>query len=293
MDSEGTFSPGASLPSALQANTCRSGKIRFPDFYCIGAQKAGTTWLFDRLSWNPKVWIPVIKEVDHFSEMYMPKTNEWAREQRRTKYIDCGSPEYVGNVLNGLGKDDTAYGMLFAAAPPASLTGDFSPEYMLLPPAAIAHVRRLSPHARIVLMVRDPVDRLWSHVKHVAQTPENISIDLLNGMLDQPYVLARADYAGVLQRWRRVFSADQVFVGNYERIRSEPEALLRDFHEFLQVDGTEYCLEGLERVVHPTFRMEIPDDIYRTAVDAMAIYMYSFARHMPEIGEAWLDRHGL
>lgn len=293
MDSCGSFWPGASLPSAWQYNAHLKGIARFPDFFCIGAQKAGTTWLFDRLSRNPLTWIPAIKEVDHFSEMYVADTKVWARAQREKKLVDCNTPPEMEAVMGGLGKDDTAYGRLYAAAPPACRTGDFSPEYMLLPAAAIAHIRRLSPHAKIILLVRDHVERFWSHVKHVAAVPENVNQGLVERMLASPYILARADYAGVVSRWSYYFDRRRILIGSFDCLRDDPERLLHEVHDFLEIDGVKGCIEGADRPVYKTFSMKIPEDMYPKILQGMSPYLYSFARFMPEIGEAWLARHKL
>ena len=44
-----------------------------PDFLCIGAQKAGTTWLFENLNGHPEMWLPPVKEVHYFNRV---RTNE-------------------------------------------------------------------------------------------------------------------------------------------------------------------------------------------------------------------------
>jgi len=293
LDSSGGFCPGTTLPSTQVRNAHLRGIPRFPDFYCIGAQKAGTTWLFHRLLKNPRFWLPEIKEIDHFSEMYLAKTREWARQQREIKFRDCGSPHHLKPFLDGLGKDDDSYGRMFSLAPPSTIVGDFSPEYMLLPHAAIAHVYRLSPHAKIVLLVRDPVHRFWSAAKHLAKSSDNLNDDLIAVMFDSPYVLSRSDYLGTILRWEKVFGHQSVHVCDFDLVAENPRMLLKDLHEFLNVDDWQRCVDGCEEVVHKSFTAGIPDKYYEPIVQQMKLYIYSFAEKYPEIGGKWIARHGL
>lgn len=289
----GDFSPGTSLPSTLQGNAHLHNIARFPDFYCIGAHRAGTTWLFERLRRNPYVWLPALKVVDHFSEMYLDAINGWMRAQRERRIADCDYPPEFKAAIDGLGREDAAYGRLYAAAPPGCRTGDFSTEYMLLPPAAIAHLRRLSPHAKIVIIVRDPVERFWSHAKHLAAVAEGINQDLVERIIAMPHVLARSDYAEVIRRWTYYFERHRILVGDFDHLRTEPERLLRQVCEFLEINGVEYCYEDAGTNVHETFSMKMPEEMYTGILQVMAPYIYSFARFMPEIGEAWVSRHKL
>ena len=51
--------------------------MTLPRFLCIGAQKAGTSWLFAQLQSHPKVWMPPLKELQYFNHLYVPEHRAW------------------------------------------------------------------------------------------------------------------------------------------------------------------------------------------------------------------------
>src|SRR3984957_2732032 len=68
-----------------------SKALRFPDFLCIGAQKAGTTWLHKMLGQHPGAWLPPIKEIHYFDRLYRKKSQLDAIPSR----LDIGRMEAV------------------------------------------------------------------------------------------------------------------------------------------------------------------------------------------------------
>lgn len=114
---------------------------RLPDFVIIGAMKCGTTSLFRWLGAQPEVWLPEIKEPHFFS-----------RDDRWRRGIDW-------------------YASLFAQAGPDFVTGEASASYSdpHRSPVAADRMARLLPDARLIYLVRDPVERLRSHYRHEVQ----------------------------------------------------------------------------------------------------------------------------
>jgi len=98
-----------------------------PDFLCIGAQKAGTTWLYNQLVQHPSVSIPQ-KEI---------------------------------NVLAGKQQIAQRYASFYSKSPPEALRGDVSPVYSTEPDIAV-RAGQFCPNARFILLVRDPVERAFA-----------------------------------------------------------------------------------------------------------------------------------
>ena len=48
-----------------------------PLFLCIGAQKAGTSWLFQQLTEHPALWLPTLKELHFFDHLFVPTNRRW------------------------------------------------------------------------------------------------------------------------------------------------------------------------------------------------------------------------
>ena len=194
-----------------------------PNFVILGAQKAGTTSLYAYLRWHPAITGPSWKEVSYFDRHY-------ARGERW----------YRGH---------------FPAFGRGRLVGEASPSYVFHP-LAPERVRRLLPDARLIVLVRNPVDRAYSHYQHeVALRRESLSFEQaietegerLRGeverMLADPsyfssawwnytYV-ARGRYAEQLERWLAVFPGDRLLVLASEDLRDHPAETYSRVLDFL------------------------------------------------------------
>jgi Sulfotransferase domain len=183
-----------------------------PDFLVIGAQKAGTTALYAYLHWHPGITGPSWKEVSFFDR-------HWWR----------GEAWYRGQFPLRSGR---------------RLVGEASPSY-LFHPLAPERVRSLVPDAKLVALVRDPVDRAYSHYQHeVALGREPLSFaDALaaeaertrgeverlvadprafsRAWWDHTYA-ARGRYADQLERWLAAFPREQLLVVPSEDLGERP-----------------------------------------------------------------------
>ncbi|MBA3583056.1 MAG: sulfotransferase domain-containing protein, partial [Gemmatimonadetes bacterium] len=127
-------------PAVFRKGSLRARNVRLPDFIVIGAMKSGTTTLFEWLADQPEFALPALKEPNFFSD-----DRQWRK---------------------GLGW----YGGLFADAPPDCLVGEASVRYTGASLSAIAAERMAAtvPHARLIYLVRHPIDRIRSQYRHWA-----------------------------------------------------------------------------------------------------------------------------
>jgi hypothetical protein len=196
-----------------------------PDFLVLGAQKAGTTALYAYLRRHPQVTGPSWKEVSFFDR-------HWAR----------GESWYRGNFPN-------------LARTRGKLVGEASPSYVFHP-LAPRRVKELVPNARLIALVRNPVDRALSHYNHeVALGREPLSFEdaldaedeRLRGeaerMTADPRYFsrewwghtykARGRYAEQLEHWLAVFPREQLLVVSSDDLGAEPERTHAQVLEFL------------------------------------------------------------
>ena len=226
-----------------------------PDFLIIGAQKAGTTALYAYLREHPQITGPSWKEVSFFDRHY-------AR----------GEAWYRGNFPNTL----RARG---------GLVGEASPSY-LFHPLAPERVAALVPEAKLVALVRDPVDRAFSHYQHeVALGREPLSFEdaleaedeRLRGeeermAADPAYFShawwnytyrARGRYAEQLERWLVPFPREQLLVLPSEELLGEPEQAHGRVLEFL--GAAPHRLDAYPRVFERQYEPMRPETRLRLA----------------------------
>ena len=216
-----------------------------PAFLVIGAQKAGTTALYDYLYRHPAISGPRWKEVSFFDR-------HWRRGERW----------YRGNFPRG-------------ARPPV---GEASPSY-LFHPLAPERVRSLVPEARLIVLLRNPVDRAFSHYQHeVALGREPLSFEdalaaeeertrgEVERMLADPGYFshawwnwtyrARGLYAEQLERWYAVFPRERLLVLATEELGTAPAQTYARVLEF--VGAPPHELDAYPRVFSREYEQMAP-----------------------------------
>ena len=203
-----------------------------PNFFIIGAAKAGTTALFWYLRPHPEIYLPDVKEPRFFS--YDPSES--------TRYGGPGAQRLIESAV----KDMAAYEALYQGVAHEKAVGDVSPAYLRSPVAA-RRIRETVPDARIVAVLRDPVERAYSHFLYNLQTGWEHEKDFervlsMRERREREHWWRKWDYVGnglyheQLSRYLELFEPDRIRVYLYEELLDDPRALVGDLLRFLGVD---------------------------------------------------------
>ena len=204
-----------------------------PDFLILGAQKAGTTALYAYLRWHPAITGPPWKEVSYFDRHYV-RGERWYRGHFPSRPTTWAAERRSRH---------------------RQLVGEASPSY-LFHPLAPRRVALTVPRARLVALLRNPIDRAYSHYQHeVALGREPLPFeeavereaDRTSGeeerlarepgyfsrtWWDHTYV-ARGRYAEQLERWYAIFPRAQLLVLSTEELAADTASAYRRVLEFL------------------------------------------------------------
>ena len=213
--------------------------------FCLGATKAGTTWLYRYLHDHPDCAMPAVKEAHYWDtfdadqrEKQLVAFRVRLREMREQKRdaADLGRGWQVENldrrinemkdlvaVLEGDRDGDAAYlDWLTRDRGEAALVGDMTPNYATLDDDILARMRDLSPAAKFVFVIRDPLDRLWSHIRMQARRQrqehekyEKKSNNILYRILNrgqETHILERGDYPKIIRKLRRVIPEGRLLI---------------------------------------------------------------------------------
>lgn len=228
----------------------------FPNFMCIGAQKAGTSWLADKLKKHPQIEIRR-KEVHYFDRDYYLNPPLLARTKDprfwKSLYSSIGRDlrklsisQFAWDMRYHLGeRNDEWYASLFKAKPNL-VTGDMTPAYSALDASTIGHIAELMPNLKIILLLRNPIERAWS-AAGMNVRKQRFGFKAAGGQIEEltaadyiqyfelPWVVRRGDYLGMIDNWERVYPREQIFIGFLEDIKQRPNEFLSDVCGFLGV----------------------------------------------------------
>ena len=144
--------------------------MREPNFFIVGAPKAGTTSLYHYLDQHPDIYMSPIKEPCHFCYEVRPENFEPSLRERAIQ-LEKDVLEYLHGPMDrkrsgGIVTEWEDYLRLFTAATTQRVVGEASVNYLLSKSAAGAIAGRL-PHARIIMVLRSPADRAFSQYLHL------------------------------------------------------------------------------------------------------------------------------
>jgi hypothetical protein len=118
--------------------------------------------------------------------------------------------------------------------------GEISPAYARIGADDVAEVHRLMPDARIIFLIRHPIERAWSNAaertaKRAYFTP---TTENLTRYFGSDKTQRKSDYLATLDAWTSSYPPDQVFLGFFEDIHFHPRELLGRIQQFLGVEPT-------------------------------------------------------
>lgn len=201
--------------------------MRLPDFVIVGAQKAGTTAVLNTLVCHPD-----IGGADPFVRKMPGRRFPWRRRQERV----ITEPHFFTYRWD---RGTDWYRSLFTSD--AAVVGERTPA-VLHHAEARRRLRTVIPYAKLIVLLRDPVARAYSHWNHYGQTRGPAGRATWVGesfddamRADRDWMFTRSRYGTHLDALFADFPRHQVFVGISERIRNEPQPEYDRLFDFLGV----------------------------------------------------------
>jgi hypothetical protein len=205
------------------------------DFLGIGAQKAGTTWLYEMLRLHPDIAFPAGKEV-HF----------WDRRH------SCGIDWYKS--------------LFYPKDSRSAKTGEITPAYAILPEVKIRECREHFPDLKLIYLIRNPIERAWSSAKMALKRAEME----IHEASDQWFIdhfhsqgsMVRGDYESCLRNWYATYPKDQLLVCLFDELQQDPASLLRRcFQHVGVIEGNYAWPADLDTKVFPTADHALPQKL--------------------------------
>lgn len=190
-----------------------------PEFVGVGVSKCGTSWWFSLIRSHPEIHPTIRKELQFFNQPFVRglATGRWSDAQMAT-YLD------------------------WFPRPAGTITGEWTPHYFFWDRLAPV-IHHLAPEAKILIMLRDPVERYKSDIsRHMNRQHQQIT--RLKG-------LARGFYNAEMEPWAAAFDPDQILLLQYEACNLDPAGQLAATYRFLGVDDG-FVPDGLRAAVNKT-----------------------------------------
>jgi hypothetical protein len=220
----------------MSSRLCKASRHPLPDFLIIGAHKAGTTSLYDYLTQHPQVMSAKRKELHFFSKNYH-RGIDWYRQRFPSFDARAERQETTGKRV---------------------LTGEGTPYYLFHPHAARRIARDL-PEAKLIVLLREPVARAYSHYQHevrlghetlsfenaIRAESKRLDGELAKMLADERHYSfnhqhfayrARGIYVDQLQVYSQVIPRERLLILSSDELFSDPQTTFATTLAFLGLD---------------------------------------------------------
>jgi len=204
-----------------------------PTFLILGAMKAGTTALYEMMAAHPEVYMSPVKEPNFFAFAGQEMDFQAPIDQR---------PDGINHTSI---TDRDAYEALFEGAAPDQARGEASHTSLYWPDAA-QNIKRLVPDARLVAILRNPVERAYSeymHFRRDGDEPLDAFEEALEAearRIEHEWALGRyvdrGRYDEQLRRYLDRFDREQIFILLHEELVRDSEEVAPTLFEHVGVD---------------------------------------------------------
>ena len=237
------------------SSTAPVKKLAGPDFLCVGAQKAGTGWLYDQLRNHPDFWLPPMKELHYFDRIapasgsYPNRSLPLARPEQdrfeiaRHRARDEADRQFLERFEQLRQKtviDFHCYSQLFESKGNL-ITGDITPGYSILDNAMVTLIGEQFPELKVIFLARDPVERAWSQIsmyirRELIEPFDPDELDRIDEQLHRPEITLRSYPSQIVRRWRQHIGPGRFRVFFFDDLKRDPANLRNTIITFLGGD---------------------------------------------------------
>jgi hypothetical protein len=278
-------------------------------FICLGAQKAGTTWLAQQLRAHPEFSLPPHKELGYFDSFYTgsfervrqkklvrlaENLNGLAESDESLSQAQASNLRWQANyaIVARDGYDDQWYWSLFRDLDPEKVTGDFSPNYSLLPEEGIRHMKVCAPHAKLFFILRNPVERTWSGAlyalrKQIQKKKEIPSARRIRAATLSAIQRSFSDYRKIIQSYEGVFGSNSLNFLFYDDLKSDPLGFLQTFCEMNDVGFDAAWFKGVNKRINEGPSVEKNPQILAEIAKSSMEQLEWLAQRFGTVAQAW------
>ncbi len=266
----------------------------YPDFILIGAPNAGGDIIKSALSRDAHIWFPPLDNILAFHPGF-----QVARFDTLRKFFSNKLPYHPKDMKWLLryflkpSPDPTWYGKLFWTKDDTLLKGEFSDEYINLPYDQVGKLYKTIPECKIVVMLRDPVERSYAAIREkFADNPKmpysQMSKRQIITLMNSDWARTHSAYQNAIDGWVVFYPQDQIYIGFYEELLEDPEKVINEIRAFLDLEPM--ALKD-KRALLGKAQPRFPDSLLKNLNSFYRIEAKGLAQRLGGYAEAWFTRH--
>ena len=226
----------------------------FPDFMIVGPHRTGTTWIYKNLRRHPQIFMSRPKEIFYFNLLNEPCHPLYCSNDLRwyLKFFHDTPKSYLDSLI--------AYRELYNP----KVRGEATASYAVMGKDLINEIVILNPKIKVILMIRNPLERAWSHIKYTLikkthrKLPDVPNIEFETFLRSDPQI-ANGHYTTMIDNWSSLLYDGNLFIGLFDDIKKSPQQLLMKIFSFLDVRKDPQYTKFAQRKINVTDSEPIPN----------------------------------
>ncbi|MDJ0581820.1 sulfotransferase [Crocosphaera sp.] len=194
--------------------------VKLPNFLIFGVQKAGTTSVYNYLNQHPEVYLSPVKETNFLEKDWQELANQ-------------GHQFNPKNIVTF-----EQYSKLFEGVTNEIAIGEISPNYLFHHQTSIGQIKRYVPDAKLISILRNPVDRAISdYLMHVREAKSNTILkEQIQYKADKSFVILKGYYYKQVKHYIEEFSHNQVSIFLYDDLRKDSKQFIQEIYKTIGVN---------------------------------------------------------
>lgn len=240
---------------------------KFPNFFIAGPHRCGSTWLYKNLRRHPQIFMTRPKGIDYFIFLKEPEHELYASSDL-DYYVNYFSDTLYSYTLK------MAHSLIhFREFYNPKIRGEGSTTSAVLHKDVKSDVITLNPDIKLIFMIRNPIERAWSNAKRILmreadrefeEVPHQEFVDFFN----DPYMKSCGFFTTIFDNWGKLVPEKNIFIGQFEDMKRNPEKLLLNIFTFLGVKSNrKYIPEISKKKFNVTKSIKVPERYHELLYD--------------------------
>lgn len=215
--------------------------------------------------------MPAKKELYFFNKLIVKKGKNYTSDRIEwysSKFIPTIYDLIIQNALNikrikSLKTLNLNYKRYFFSG----IKGEATASYAAMPEELINEIVTLNEKIKVIMLIRHPTYRAWSHakkdlVRHHRKSLKDVTFQEFKDFYTRDYQLRCGRYSDIITKWSRFVPEDRFFIGNYDDLKNKPHDLLKRIFVFLEVSVRDNNINNYlaQKVINTTGIENIPED---------------------------------
>ncbi len=293
-----------------------------PDFLCIGPPRTGTTWLDRNLRKHPGIYLTPKNEIRYFWERqyfgmltlfdrlftgdrYYKHHRSFLIARIKKRYLSIfrnfsrkNIKDLAWDLHYFLGRHNNNWYLKLFRHKDGRLAGDISPQYFTLTEDNIRKIKELLPGIKIIITLRNPIEREWSRAKmRFLQTEGKKFEEVGEEVFARTFERNRKNnpmYVELINRWQEVFGRENVYVAFFDNLIENPESFINEITSFLGLEESIKIEERtLKEKVNKGLELSLPERLKELLVRLYRESIIELSELYPEQVNRWIEKYNL